>query len=83
MKGKFIFLLMCGIAFLLSACAFTKDVSSNETNTDTVAEESGDDLPTTEKLGFMGGNIAAGGLMAGDGNGWIYYRSEANGWKLY
>ena len=31
----------------------------------------------TERLGFTGGNIAQGGLMAGDGE-WIYYRSERN-----
>ncbi|HAW70100.1 MAG TPA: hypothetical protein DHD79_09830 [Firmicutes bacterium] len=38
---------------------------------------------TTENLGFIGGNIAAGGLMGGDRNGWVYYRSEADSWKLY
>ncbi len=37
----------------------------------------------SEKLGFMGGNISAGGLISGDGNGWIYYRSENDNWCLY
>jgi hypothetical protein len=40
-------------------------------------------LPTVEKLGFSGGNIGAGGLMGGDGQGWVYYRSEMAGWHLY
>lgn len=35
-----------------------------------------------ERLGFTGGNIH-GGLMAGDGEGWVYYRSEADHWQLY
>ena len=42
-----------------------------------------DDFYKLENRGFVGGNIAAGGLMAGDGNGKVYYRSESDGWKLY
>ena len=37
---------------------------------------------TTPEIGFSSGNIANGGLMAGDNN-WVYYRSEVDGWKLY
>jgi len=36
-----------------------------------------------ERLGFIGGNIAAGGLAAGDGEDCIYYRSESDNWSLY
>lgn len=35
------------------------------------------------RLGFSGGNIGQGGLMCGDGNGHVYYRSEADHWRLY
>lgn len=83
MKRVFLFLLMCAIVFSLSACGITKTESGNAPNIDTASEAPDDDLCTTENLGFTGGNIAAGGLMAGDGNGWVYYRSEADGWKLY
>ncbi len=33
-----------------------------------------------ERLGFVGANVAQGGLMAGDGE-WVYYRDE-NDWSL-
>lgn len=36
-----------------------------------------------ERLGFTGSNIAAGGLIAGDGENWVYYRSELDHWSLY
>lgn len=35
------------------------------------------------RLGFSTGNIGQGGLMCGDGNGNVYYRSEADHWHLY
>lgn len=38
---------------------------------------------TSEKCGFENGNLSAGGLMCGDENGWVYYRSEADHWNLY
>lgn len=38
---------------------------------------------TTEAVGFFGGNIDQGGLMGGDNNGNVYYRSEADHWYLY
>ena len=38
---------------------------------------------TSEKCGFENGNLSAGGLMCGDKNGWVYYRSEADHWNLY
>ena len=40
-------------------------------------------VPTAELLGFEGGNIGAGGLVCGGVDGYIYYRSESDGWKLY
>ena len=36
-----------------------------------------------ERLGFFGGNIGAGGLICGGDDGYVYYRSESDGWKLY
>jgi len=43
------------------------------------------ELPTesVERLGFSGGNIGAGGLFCGGDDGYIYYRSESDGRKLY
>lgn len=38
---------------------------------------------TTEGSGFLAGNIGLGGLMAGDTNGNVYYRSESDHWTLY
>ncbi len=37
----------------------------------------------TERVGFEGGNIGAGGLVCGGDDGYVYYRSESDGWKLY
>ena len=45
--------------------------------------EEGGQTPAAERLGFRGGNIGTGGLMAEDGAGWVYYRSEADNWYLY
>jgi len=36
-----------------------------------------------EALGFSGGNVGQGGLMCGDNDGSVYYRSEADNWCLY
>lgn len=36
-----------------------------------------------EKLGFQGGNIGAGGLVCAGEDGYVYYRSESDGWRLY
>ena len=42
---------------------------------------------TTEQgkgaVGFSGGNVGEGGLMCGDNEGNVYYRSEADHWCLY
>jgi predicted small lipoprotein YifL len=35
------------------------------------------------RLGFQGGNIGAGGLVCDGGDGYIYYRSESDRWRLY
>ena len=40
-------------------------------------------VESKERYGFENGNLAAGGLMCGDENGWVYYRSEADHWNLY
>lgn len=82
MKKACIFSLICAIVFSVSACGITKTTTNNSEITDPASETS-DDILYTSEHGFVGGNIAAGGLMAGDGNGWVYYRSEADGWKLY
>lgn len=37
---------------------------------------------TKTRLGSSPGNIANGGLIGG-GSGWVYYRSEADQWRLY
>jgi len=36
-----------------------------------------------ERLGYEGGNVGAGGLVCGGDDGYIYYRSESDSWKLY
>ena len=36
-----------------------------------------------ERLGFQGGNIGAKGLICDGGDGYVYYRSESDGWRLY
>jgi hypothetical protein len=38
---------------------------------------------SVERLGFSGGNIGAGGLVCSGDDGYIYYRSERDGWRLY
>lgn len=37
----------------------------------------------TEGNGYLAGNIGLGGLMAGDSEGSVYYRSESDHWALY
>ncbi|MBV1756442.1 MAG: DUF5050 domain-containing protein [Dethiosulfatibacter sp.] len=37
----------------------------------------------SEGNGFLAGNIGQGGLMAGDSEGKVYYRSESDHWALY
>lgn len=69
--------------FSVSACKTKITVTRDEPNTGTPQGIPKNSFGVTENLGFIGGNIAAGGLMAGDGNGWVYYRSEADNWKLY
>ena len=66
-----VILLLC-LSVCLSACVHTNGDKR---------ESNGAVRP--EKLGFEGGNLNAGGLMCGDGNGWVYYRSESDYWCLY
>jgi len=59
------------------------DIPGSEVQ-NTVEPESPLSLPqNVEKLGFSGGNIGAGGLVCGGDDGYIYYRSESDGWRLY
>jgi hypothetical protein len=61
----------------------TPDITSPETP-DTSATEDPVALPhAVERLGFLGGNIGAGGLVCGGDDGYVYYRSESDGWGLY
>jgi hypothetical protein len=65
--------------------ATAEDGLSNE---DADTESLAPDFPSQstdqiERLGFSGGNIGAGGLVCGGDDGYIYYRSESDGWRLY
>ena len=75
-------LLLCLLLLLLPSCHISGgdyEVSQEPSESEEPVTWNEED----EKLGFTGGNIASGGLMAGDGSGWVYYRSEQDGWKLY
>lgn len=50
-----------------------------------VAEDQVETSPAVaaEGNGFLAGNIGLGGLMAGDLDGKVYYRSESDHWALY
>jgi hypothetical protein len=50
-----------------------------------VAEDQAEASPVVvaEGNGFFAGNIGLGGLMAGDSQGNVYYRSETDHWALY
>jgi hypothetical protein len=69
MKRMIMVLLAIGLV-VLTACAVEDKV---EAPPDVV----------TEGNGFLAGNIGLGGLMAGDSEGSVYYRSESDHWALY
>lgn len=82
------------LTILLAACDIGKDENNSPidnpepTNTETdvspTDEQNATSTPiTAELLGFEGGNIGAGGLVCNGKDGYIYYRSESDGWKLY
>ena len=75
------------VPLILAACG---PVNTQEPEADAPAvqepaemPEEGGQTPEAERLGFRGGNIGTMGLMAGGGEGWVYYRSEADNWNLY
>ena len=77
-------LLLAALLLLLAACAPAdggKEPEQPENQDPAQGIEETDS--GAEKLGFRGGNIGTMGLMAGDGEGWVYYRSEADNWNLY
>lgn len=82
MKKTILYLLMCIAIVSFSACEMMQIPSTPPPGTEGLSTTS-DDILHTSKYGFVGGNVGAGGLMAGDGNGWVYYRSESNDWRLY
>ena len=61
------------------SCLSCDTVSQTEITTE---ETENPPVQQTERYGFVGGNIAAGGFFAGDGAGTIYFRSEADRWAL-
>lgn len=75
------------LAFLLLAVVLSlTPLSCTDTDTQAgppPASETEETLPNEEKLGYTGGNLGAGGLMACGEDGYIYYRSEADHWALY
>jgi len=82
------------LTFSFAACNMDKNENSSPIgsiepiNTATgvlpTDEQNALDTPiTAELLGFEGGNIGAGGLVCNGKDGYIYYRSESDGWKLY
>lgn len=82
------------LTFSLAACNMGKNENSFPIDGFEPINSATDELPTdeqntmcslttTELLGFEGGNIGAGGLVCGGKDGFIYYRSESDGWKLY
>lgn len=81
MKKAFIFCLILTIVLSFSACGI--QIGPGPAPDEDTVTETSDYISHTSKYGFTGGNIGAGGLMAGDGNGWVFYRSEADHWKLY
>jgi hypothetical protein len=87
MKPVFILLMLI---MLVSACGLMTPQSSLSPSAETASPSA---LPAsaaaetvTERLGFQGGNIGAGGYMCDGGDGYVYYRSEkagADSWTLY
>ncbi|NLT95549.1 MAG: DUF5050 domain-containing protein [Clostridia bacterium] len=82
------------LTFSLAACNMVQNENSPSIDGFEPINTAQDVLPTDEQntlgsltasklLGFEGGNIGAGGLVCGGKDGYIYYRSESDGWKLY
>ena len=67
-------ILICALAWLLTGCLRAAPQPGVETP---------EPAPEEELLGYQGGNIGAGGLICGGGDGYVYYRSESDGWQLY
>jgi len=61
-----------------------EDLQTDSSTTNTQPPNVSEPPPIqAERLGFEGGNIGAGGLVCGADDGFIYYRSESDGWRLY
>lgn len=69
MKRKIMILMAIGLLTLTSC------VMEDKVETPPVVQVDGN--------GFFAGNIGLGGLMAGDSEGKVYYRSESDHWALY
>lgn len=93
MYKKFLLLMVLILTSSFAACNMGKNEnisptdSSEPINTTTVLPTDKPNTlstpPISELLGFEGGNIGAGGLVCSGKDGYIYYRSESDGWKLY
>jgi len=93
-KKLLCFVMAIILTFSLVACDTGKNENSSPldslepintaTGVSPTGEQNALSAPTTaELLGFEGGNIGAGGLVCSGKDGYIYYRSESDGWKLY
>ncbi|GHU49644.1 hypothetical protein FACS1894127_3370 [Clostridia bacterium] len=96
MKRLIILLLTVISIIVLTACNSNElpSVSDAEQTPDTIETPSDKNTPPPrmsrlspdekpDALGYRGGNLGNGGLMADGGDGYVYYRSEADGWALY
>ncbi len=93
MKSKFIAISLCLIMIILSGCQSNSnntkasDNNSVESSSKNEASKTDDDNENididyeNEKLGFNSSGDAC--LMAGDGKGNVYFRSELDSWFLY
>ena len=66
---------MIMILMAIGLMTLTSCVMEDEVETPPVVQVDGN--------GFFAGNIGLGGLMAGDSEGKVYYRSESDHWALY
>ncbi len=79
-KYLFTFIILTALMLVLAAC-LQSPITSPEKPADDPPETN---VPETKAiaLGNTSGNTVNGGLMCGAG-GWVYFRSEADQWRLY
>ena len=93
MKKAVLFIIALTLILSLSGCSNPDKDSiigaTNESSKSTFlspnnnqSEDTAAPQAPTERLGFSGGNIGVMGMMCDGGDGYIYYRSEAD-WRLY